>query len=313
MSDRSEQPLNPREAARRPDPARERAKRIASGLSLAFNLISSVAKFAVAFATGSVSVLSEAVHSSTDVIAAGLAAYGVRAASVPPDEDHPYGHGKIEALGGFGESILLFLAVGYVVFEAVHRILVPAPVERLELALALIAASTVGAALVGAHVLRVARRTGSLALQGNGQHLMVDAVTSGGVLVGLGVTMVTEAGWADPVVALVLAVWMLNGAWKLARESTQQLIDRRLPLDELELIESIVVEEQAVLGHHRLRTRRSGEVRFVDMHIVVPREWELLEAHEAADRIERRIEDQLAPAHVVVHVDPYDPKKERRA
>ncbi|MCB8932283.1 MAG: cation diffusion facilitator family transporter [Fimbriimonadaceae bacterium] len=313
MSASREGNLNPREAARRPNPAHERAKRRASIVSLAFNLVFSVAKFAVAMATGSVSVLSEAVHSSTDVLAAGIAAYGVRASSVPPDEDHPYGHGKIEALGGFGESILLFLAVGYIVVEAIHRLRVPAPVENLDLALGLIALSTVGASLVGAYVLRVARRTESLALLGNGQHLLVDAVTSGGVLVGLALTRMTGASWADPAVALVLAVWMLGGAWKLARESTQQLIDQRLPLSELELIESIVVEEQAVLGHHRLRTRRSGDVRFVDMHIVVPREWELVRAHEAADRIERRIEEQLSPAHVVVHVDPYDPEKERRA
>lgn len=303
--------LNPREAARRPDPEHERAKRRASGVSLAYNLAFSVAKFVVAFLTGSVSVLSEAVHSSTDVVAAGIAAYGVRASSVPPDEDHQYGHGKIEALGGFGEAILLFLAVGYILVEAVQRLRTPAPVANLDVALGLIALSTVSAALVGWSVLRVARHTESLALAGNGQHLMVDAVTSGGVLVGLAATKLTGAPWADPVVALVLAVWMLHGAFTLARASAQQLIDRRLPLIELDLIRSVVAEDPDVLGHHRLRTRRSGDVRFVDLHVVVPRDLDLVRAHEVADRIERGIERLLPPAHVVVHVDPYDPEKAR--
>lgn len=295
-----------RDAARALAPDAERERRSASTLSIVFNAVSTVLKLVVAVATGSVGVLSEAIHSTTDVAASLLAAYGVRAAAVPPDEGHPYGHGKIEALGSLGEALLLFAAVLYVVWESVHRLVSPTAIQHLDWGILLMAGSALGAGAVARRVLSAARSTGSLALEGNGQHLLADCVTSAGVLVGLAIMRFTGWLWADSVVALGMAAWMAWSALRLARTATNELVDQRLPDHEIATIRAIVAEEPDASNLHRLRTRRSGHVRFIDMHLEVPREWSVLQAHDLADRLEQRLEHGLAPAHVVIHVDPQD-------
>jgi len=284
-------------------------KRRAAGVSVAFNIVSTIIKLIAAVLTGSVSLLSEAAHSLTDVFASSIALISVTAASAPPDEEHPFGHGKIESLAGFGESILLFGVVVYVVVEAVMRLVTPQPIAQLDLGLWVMAASSVGALGVARYVDRIGKRTHSLALKSNAQHLMVDFVTSVGVLAGLFAVHLTGVTWSDSVVALGLAVWMTIGAWRLARQAFHDLIDVRLPDEEVAWIGTMVEHEPGVLGYHKLRTRRAGSLRYVDMHIVVPREWNVVEAHDLADRLEKRIETELAPANVVIHVDPYDPNR----
>lgn len=284
-------------------------KNRAASASLAFNVVSTLVKLVAAVLTGSVSLLSEAAHSFTDVFASAIALASVRAAAVPPDEEHPFGHGKIESLAGFGESILLFGVVVYVVIEAIMRLVTPQPILELDLGIVVMVGSAVGAFLVSRFVGRIAAQTGSLALKSNAQHLMVDFVTSAGVLGGLLLAKATGATWADSVLALGFAVWMAWGAWKLSKQAFHDLIDIRLPDEEIAQVEALISSESEVLGFHRLRTRRSGSMRFIDMHIVVPREWTVVEAHDLADRLEKRIELDLQPATVVIHVDPFDPQR----
>jgi cation diffusion facilitator family transporter len=276
---------------------------------LAFNILSTLVKLVAAVLTGSVSLLSEAAHSFTDIFASAIALASVRAAAVPPDEEHPFGHGKIESLAGFGESILLFGVVVYVVIEAIQRLVTPQPIMELDLGIVVMVASAVGAFLVSRFVGRIASQTGSLALKSNAQHLMVDFVTSAGVLGGLVLAKATGATWADSVLALGFAVWMAWGAWKLSFQAFHDLIDIRLPDEEIHQVRTLIESEPQILGFHRLRTRRSGSMRFIDMHIVVPREWTVVEAHDLADRLEKRIALDLQPATVVIHVDPYDPQR----
>ncbi|MFY9234277.1 MAG: cation diffusion facilitator family transporter [Fimbriimonadaceae bacterium] len=287
----------------------EAEKQRAAGASLAFNLISMAAKIVAAVLSGSVSMLSEAINSAVDVASSSIAFVGVRAAAVPPDEEHPYGHGKIESLAGFGESILLFLTVIYIVAESIHRLIVGQEIAQVEVALWVMAASTLGSFLVSRYVFSVARRSGSLALLSNGQHLAADFWTSAGVLVALGLTKF--AGWkqADAVIALVLAIWIGITAIKLSKTAFHELIDRRLTEEDLDQIEAVLASDKRLLSYHRMRTRRSGHMRYVDLHIVVPRDWSVVEAHRVADDLEKTMEHALAPAKVVIHVDPYDEEK----
>ncbi len=256
--------------------------------------------------TGSVGLLSEAIHSGTDVFSSAIALASVGAAAAPPDEDHPFGHGKIESLSGFGESVMLFGIVIYVMFEAIHRLFVPVQVEQVHFGLWIMGGSAVGALVAGVYVGRIARQTRSLALASNSQHLIVDCVTSLGVLVGLLVVHFTGWAWADSAMAIVFAAWMAFGAWKLSRVAFHELIDVRLPIEELETIQGLLDAEPDLISYHRLRTRRSGMVRHIDLHIVVPREWTVVQSHDLADALEKRIEDALDPAQVVIHVDPLD-------
>jgi len=287
----------------------EARKQRAATVSLAFNVVSALLKVVGAVVTGSVSLLSEAMHSTTDVLSSFMALLSVRAAAVPPDEDHPYGHGKIENLTAFGEAILLLGVVLYVVIEAVHRLIVGGLVEKLDVALVIMATSTVGSLLAGIYVRKVARESRSMALEGNSQHLFVDFWTSLGVLAAPLITRPTGRPQADSVLAIMLAFFLGNEARKMAHETFHQIIDHKLPDDDIAQIRAILDSEPELLSYHRLRTRLGGAVRYADFHIVVPRDWSLLKAHDLADRLEKRVQHELAPAVAVVHVDPFDPAK----
>ncbi len=292
--------------------ATNKRKQQAASASVGFNLLSTLFKLVAAMLTGSVALLSEAVHSITDVIASLIAFVSVKAAAAPPDEEHPYGHGKIESLAGFGESIMLLLIVVYIVFEAIRKLLAGESAERLNLGMVVMAASAIGSFSVGIYVARVAKDTKSLALQSNGQHLHVDAFTSLGVLVALAITQFSGWKQADGIMAILLAVWIAFSAWKLSREAFHQLIDRRLPGEDLAKIDQILRSQKSLLSYHRLRSRLSGDLRYVDVHIVVPNTWSVVEAHELADRLETEIEKELTPAVITVHVDPYDESKQHQ-
>jgi cation diffusion facilitator family transporter len=185
-------------------------KRRAAAASLAFNVLSTVFKLVAAVLTGSVALLSEAVHSMTDVVASAIAFVSVKVAAAPPDEEHPYGHGKVESLAGFGESILLLLIVIYIVVQSVERLITGVEIQRLDFGMLVMAASALGAVAVGHFVARVGKKTHSLALLSNGQHLRVDAVTSLGVLISLAITSITGWKQADAVAAILIAIWITS-------------------------------------------------------------------------------------------------------
>lgn len=295
-------------------PIDHQARRSAALLSVVTNSSLTAIKVFAAAITGSVSLFSEAAHSATDVVASGIAYVSVHRAAQPADRDHPYGHGKFESMAGFAESILLLVIVAYVTVTSLIRLFRPEPVTSVDLGIWLVAASTVVVLLVGVRVRRIATETGSLALRSNAQHLFVDFWTNLGVLGALVTQRVTGWDRADPIVALGLAAWIGRNAWKMSQEAFNQLVDRSLPDDEILQIRTIVNRNPEVLGMHRLRTRLAGNSRTIDLHIVVPADWSVVRAHDLAESIEDEIAAELAPATVVIHVDPFDEAKaERRA
>ncbi|MBI3721832.1 MAG: cation transporter, partial [Fimbriimonas ginsengisoli] len=291
------------------------AKMRAASLSVGYNVVSTLAKLLGAALTNSVSLLGEAVHSATDIVASLFAFFAVRASSAPADEEHPYGHGKMESLAGFGESVLLLGIMVYIASEATKRLVAGAHVVRnLHEGLWIIGMTSAGSMLVGRLVLAAAKRTGSPALRSNGLHLTADFVTSAGVFVALALAHWTPWAEADAVIALVLSGWLGFNAFRVMVDASRQLVDRRLADEDVARLRAILSAEKRILSYHRLRTRLSGSMRHIDFHIVVPRQWSLVEAHGVADELEKRIEAEFAPAKVVVHVDPYDPNRaERRA
>ncbi len=296
-------------------PAISLAKRRAATASVLLNLCITALKLIGAFLTGSVSLLSDAVHSATDLVASSLTYVSVRVAGAPPDHDHPFGHGKIESLTGFVEAVMILVAVIYIGTEAVSRLLShhALNVKTLSIGLALMAVSAVATLLASLYVKRVGVETDSVALHVNARHLQIDFITSLGVFAGLAITQQTGLKSADPVIAIILAVWLCYGAFRLAISAIQEIIDVRLPEKDLAQIRAIVAADHNIVSFHRLRTRHSGSVRNIDLHIVVPRDWTVVEAHEVADRLEHRIREEMAPAEVVIHVDPFDPAKLKKS
>lgn len=275
-------------------------------VSVVFNVLQTVIKLVAALFTGSVSLLSEAIHSGTDIVASTVAYFSVRTAAAPPDEDHPYGHGKIESLTGFGESILLLIVCAYIAYHAVTHLQGEGQIQRLDAGMIVLAITGLGGLFAANYVKSAAKTSGSLALAANGQHLMVDVYTTSGVLAALAITKFTGFRQADPIVALVLSGWMAYGSIGMTRMAVQQLIDRRISDEEYDRLQEILKSDERLLGFHRLRTRLSGEVRHVDVHIVLSNDLSLVEAHDIADELESKIEQSLSPAHCVIHVDPYD-------
>ncbi len=284
----------------------EHGRRIrrAAGLSLGYNVLQTAVKLAAALLTGSVAFLTEAFHSGTDLAAAAISFVAVRYALAPPDEEHPYGHGKIDSLAGFAESVLL---LGFSVFVAVSSVLrLFRPVALVEAGIGawLMAGTALGAGLVGLYVGREGRATGSAALRSNAQHLRVDALTAAGVAAGVVLAGRTGAAWIDPLAALLLAGLLGREAARLARRAFGEVVDERIEAGEIAKIEGILTLDADVVGWHRVRTRHSGPEHLVDLHIVVPDEFSVADGHRVADRVEKAVEATLAPARCVVHVDP---------
>lgn len=285
-----------------------RRKRRAASLSILSNLALIALKLAAGVVTGSVAILTEAAHSSIDLIASVIAFISVRKAGEPADELHRYGHDKIENLAAAIEGMLILVGSGVIVYESIRRLLTGVHVERLGFGIAVVGVSALANLAVSGYIGRTARATDSAALAGDAAHLRTDAFTSIGVLVGLVLVQVTGATWLDPVVALLVAGAIVTAGLRILAGSTRVLVDEALPEDEREAIRATVVAfgDRGVAGYHNLRTRRAGARRYVDLHLQFRAGTTLEEAHETAHAIQDAIAARLNGADVLIHLEPED-------
>ncbi len=280
-------------------------RRAAARLSLASNLLLFVLKLGVGVVSGSVSVLSEAAHSASDLIASALTLFSVRLVDLPPDESHPYGHGKVEGISTLGQGALLGGVAAYIIYEAIHRLLSHAEAPRVEWGMAVMGASALTNVFVVRIVKRTAHETGSLALEAVGEDHLADIYAASGVLLGLILVRVTGHGFFDSVLALAVAGLILHSAWSLLHDAVALLMDTPLPPEEVEAVRRILGEAPGVLGYHKLRTRNSGSVRHVDAHILLEDSMPLVEAHDLTEAVEDRIREVLPQTEVTLHSEPY--------
>lgn len=292
-------------AAFHPDTPR---KRRAAALSIASNLALILLKLVAGAVTGSVAIVTEAVHSAIDLIASVIAYFSVRKAGEPADESHRYGHDKIENLAAAIEGMLILVGSGIIVFESVRRLIAGGTVGHLGFGIAVVGFSAVANLVVSAVIARTARATSSPALAGDAAHLRTDAFTSVAVLVGLVLVQATGAEWLDPVVALVVAAAIVNAGVRILLGSSRVLVDEALPEPEREAIHAAVVSfgDRGVVGYHQLRTRRAGARRYVDLHLQFRAGMSLEEAHETAHELQDAIAARLHGADVLIHLEPED-------
>lgn len=261
-------------------------------------------KVIAGIASGSVSVLAEGIQSSVDVVASALILLTVRAAAAPPDPDHPYGHGKVEHLASVGQMVLILATVGYLLVAAWERWQHPV-MPRLDWGGAALGISIVVNMLVSARLMRVSRETGSQALAAEATHLRGDLLSCVGVLVGLGLTAATGEPRLDPVVAGVMTVVIAFTAVRLLRESVRPLMDERLPPEEEQQVRALLDADPKVLGYHRLRTRRAGAHRLMDLHVQLDDDLTFREAHAISEEVEHAIRQVLPNVDVIVHAEPF--------
>ena len=264
-------------------------------------------KLVLGLLSGSIAVLSDAVDSGTDLAGATAALVSVRVAAWPADEDHPYGHGKVESISASVAATVIAVGGGFVVFQAVRRLLAGSP--EIDVGLGLTAVSIAAAANVALayFMRREARRSHSLALAAEATHLKTNVVQAGAVIAGLALVGISGQRIFDPLVALGLAAYMGWTAVGLVRTAVGEIMDVALPEDELQVIRDVLVaHKEQVRGFHRLRSRKAGPTRHVDMHLVMDPERTVREAHAICDSIEREIEERLPGTVVTIHMEPDD-------
>jgi cation diffusion facilitator family transporter len=278
----------------------------AAALSIVSNSILIALKLTAGVITGSIAIITEAVHSSVDLLASIVAFLSVRKAGEPADEDHPYGHDKIENLAAAIEGMLILVGAGIIVFESVRRLADPPEVESLGIGIGVIAFSMVANVAVSTYLYRQADATDSPALAGDAAHLRTDALTSAGVLVGLVLVEATGIDFLDPVTALVVAVAIVGAGLRILTRSSRVLVDEVLPPDELAAIRGVLEGHgnEEIAGYHKLRARRAGSRRYVDLHVQFREGTTLARAHELSHELQAQIGARLRGADVLIHLEP---------
>jgi cation diffusion facilitator family transporter len=293
------------EAARRPEAG---IKLRTASLSVASNSGLILLKAIAGTVTGSVALLTEAVHSSIDLVASIVAFFSVRKAGEPADESHRYGHERFENLAAAIEGVLILVGSAVIAFEAIRRLLGHGSVRFVGFGIAVVGISILVNLVVSGLISRTARSTDSAALYGDAAHLRTDALTSAGVLIALVLVKLTGAQWLDPAIALVVAASIVFTGVRLLLRSSRVLVDEALPPEEVAEIRQSIEElaPHGVVGYHELRTRRAGARRYVDMHVQFRAGTSLEDAHRVAHELQDLIGNRLGDADVLIHLEPQD-------
>lgn len=278
-------------------------------LSVISNTVLVLLKFLIGFASGSVSIISEAIHSSMDLIAAIIAFFSVRKSAEPPDAGHSFGHGKFEDISGLIEALLIFAAAILIIREAATKLmggeseaLTP---DLLILGIAVMGISGLVNWYVSSRLMKVAKQTESIALESDAWHLRTDVYTSIGVMVGLVLIKLTGIAILDSLFALGVAVIIMKAAYDLSVRSLSDLIDHSLPDEDNRRIEEIICDHASIYaGFHGLKTRRSGPEVFIELHLVMPGEISVLQSHDLADHLEADLMLEYPRANITIHIEP---------
>jgi cation diffusion facilitator family transporter len=289
----------------------------AAAVSVASNSLLILLKIIAGIMTGSISLIAEAIHSLMDLAAAIVAFFSVRISDKPADKEHPFGHGKAENISGVVEAILIFVAAGIIIYEAIIRVMHGETLELLEIGIAIMVVSIVVNILVSRYLLKVSRETDSLALEVDAGHLTTDVLTMSGVLVGLVIVRLSKLmgfnlNILDPVVAILVSLLIIRTAYVLTRKAFGGLIDVKLPEEEEKNIKLAIMEHFGgeVVSFHKLRTRKAGSQRYIDLHLVMPKHITLEEAHLMCDHLEKDMKTRLLRTDITIHVEPCDGKCE---
>jgi cation diffusion facilitator family transporter len=276
-------------------------------LSIASNSALILIKIIVGIITGSVSIISEAIHSTTDLIAAIIAFVSVKVSDKPPDDGHPFGHEKAENISGVIEALLIFLAAFVIIFEAVKKIVRGPNIEHAQWGFAVMAISAIVNTVVSSKLYKVAKEEESIAIEADALHLKIDVLTSAGVAIGLLLIWIFDIHIIDPIVAILISVFILRESYEILIRSLNPLMDAQLSTEELDKINGIIAEHKNIfLDYHELRTRRSGRIKHIDLHLTIPDEMTIREFHDISDHLEDDIEKALKNTKVLVHGEPCD-------
>ncbi len=258
--------------------------------------------------SGSVSIISEAIHTFIDMLAAIMAFFSVKVADKPADKDHPYGHGKFENISGVVEALLIFVASGWIIYHSIGRLTTKHVIDHTGLTLGFIVMviSAIIDFIVSRYMYKIAKQTDSIALKADALHLSVHVYTSLGIGVSLAVIYFTGWNFLDPVAAIVVAAFILKEAFEILVEAFKPLIDNALPEEELQLIiETIDKFKSNNIKYHMIRSRKAGSNRELDFHLEVDENMTVKQSHDLCDKIEYELKNKLPNLDITIHVEPF--------
>ncbi len=262
-------------------------------------------KVVAGWLTGSISILAQTADSLLDLIAGIVTFFAIRIGARPADKEHPYGHGKVEDVAGLTQGVLIFIAGGLILYSAIRRIVEGSAIELVELGIGIMLISIVTSLLLSRHLLRVARATGSVALEANAHNIATDVYSALAVLIGLALVRFTGIAAIDSMIAIGVAFYIMKVAYDTIRRPLSGLIDTKLPSLQEAVIENCLNRHRAqIVGFHDLRTRRSGNQSYIDLHLVLDRDMSLEQAHQVCDQIEAEIQKELPESNLTIHAEP---------
>ncbi|HEY3418664.1 MAG TPA: cation diffusion facilitator family transporter, partial [Armatimonadota bacterium] len=291
----------------------DRIKKGVALLSVVSNTLLVIFKLIVGLSIGSVSVISEAIHSGVDLLAAIIALFAVSTAGKPADEEHPFGHGKVENISGAVEALLIFGAAAWIIYEAFKKLHELKPLDDVGWGVVVMLISALANILVSRQLFRIGKATDSVALQADAWHLRTDVWTSGGVMLGLLIILVgrwlapgVDLHWVDPVAAIAVALLIIRAAWDLTLQAGRDLLDASLPRHEEDQVREVInLNSPPVLSYHRLRTRKAGATRFIEFHLRVDPGMTVVESHQLSHKIIDEIRERFPDARLTIHTEPF--------
>ena len=282
-------------------------KKLTAGLSILSNIILTSLKIFAGIVSGSLSIISEAIHSFSDFSASVITFFSVIKSSEPADSDHPYGHGKYEDMAGFIEGVLILLASFFIIYKSAKKIILGLPVETENiLGISVMFLAVIMNTFVSTVLFKVAKESGSISLYADGEHLRTDVYSSLGVLIGLILIKITGYGVLDPIIAILAAVIIYRAGYTLSKKALMNLLDHSLPDDDIEKIKEIVNEfsGSVKLKENSLRTRQAGPLKDIDLILQFPQNTSICECHKICDRIEEQLRKIYLNPSISIHSEP---------
>ena len=287
-------------------------KKFVAGLSITSNVILSMLKIITGVLSGSLSIISEAIHSLSDLFASILTFFSVMKSSKPADNDHPYGHGKYEDLAGFIEGILIIFASLFIIFEASKKIIFGTNTNSENiLGIAVMFIAVILNIIVSTLLFKVAKETNSISLYADGEHLRTDVYSSLGVLFGLILIKITGHSIIDPIIAILVAVIIFRAGYSISKKAGSNLLDHSLPDENIHKIEQIIQfhSDSAVLKEGSIKARQVGPTKDIDMILQFPESTSICECHNICDEIEKQICQLYPNCSISIHAEPICYKK----
>lgn len=275
-------------------------------ISIVSNTTLIILKIVAGVLSGSVSIISEAIHSSMDLVASIIAFFAVKFSSKPADEKHPYGHGKIENVSGVVEGLLIFIAAFLIIMEAIKKLIEPNHgIDISFIAIAVMLFSALANTIVSKLLYKVSKEEDSIALEADALHLKTDVYTSLGVSFGLILIKLTGIALLDPIIAILVALLIIKESWVLCRSAFSPLLDAKLSDEEEGKILYVMNKyKNEILDYHRLRTRKSGNIKLVDFHMTVNEELTVKQSHALCEMIEHDLEMEIKNTNINIHIEP---------